>query len=100
MSKLEDELAQQLDLARIPYEREYQAIKGRKLRWDFYFFPDLLVEVQGGIWRKGGHTTGTGIERDCEKVCLATLAGFRQLLVTGKMIESGQALRFIQGAVK
>lgn len=109
-TELEDEFARQLDIARIEYEREYVAIPGRKFRWDFHFPVDcwmvglpsspILLEVQGGIWIQGGHSTGTGIERDMEKGNLATIHGFRTLQVGKKHIKNGQALRWVQEAVK
>ncbi len=109
-TELEDELARQLDLAKIEYIREYQAIQGRRFKWDFYFPQDcwtiglptspILLEIQGGIWIKGGHSTGTGIERDMEKLALATLNGFRTLQVGAKHIKNGQALKWVQEAVK
>lgn len=105
-TELEDELALQMDLAGIRYEREYKAIKGRQFRWDF-LVPindpergNVLVEVQGGIWIKGGHSTGAGITRDAEKANLANLAGFTCLVMTKETIKSGQALKWIQEAVK
>lgn len=60
----------------------------------------VLIEVQGGIWVKGGHSTGTGITRDAEKNNLAVLAGYRTLIVTSEHIKSGQALKWIQEAVQ
>lgn len=108
--ELEREFAAQLDLADIQYIREYCAIPGRKFRWDFCFPADcwiiglpsspILLEIQGGIWIKGGHSTGIGIERDMEKLALATLNGFRTLQVGKKHIQSGEALRWVQEAVK
>jgi hypothetical protein len=99
-TELEDELANQLDLARIKYDREVVAIKGRRFRWDFMVGEDLLIEVQGGLFIKGGHSTGVGISRDHEKHNLAMLAGYRDLLVNKETIKSGQALRWVQEAVK
>ena len=72
----------------------------------------VLVEVQGGIhntvWGKGGkrvarpsgHNTAAGISRDCEKVNLAQLNGYRCLLVTPEHVRSGQALKWIEEALE
>jgi hypothetical protein len=104
-TELEDELAYQLDLAGIEYEREFKAIENRRFKWDFFIEKqtpnsrDILIEVQGGIWVKGGHSTGTGITRDAEKLNLATLAGYSSLVVTKEHIKSGQALKWIQEAI-
>ena len=109
-TKLEDELAYQLDLAKIEYQREFQAIEGRRFRWDFLFPVDswmvglpsspVLLEVQGAIFVKGGHSTGTGIMRDHEKNNLAVVNGYRVLYANSPTIKSGEALRWVQEAVK
>jgi len=99
MSDLENALAMQIKWAKLPEpEREFcRAIPGRKFRFDFAW-PEfrLLVEVQGGTWINGGHSSGSGIARDCEKGNLATLAGWKVLHVTGDQIRSGIAIQFLQ----
>jgi hypothetical protein len=62
-SRLENEFAFQLHAAGITFEREYRAIPGRRYRWDFFIQPDLLIEIQGGIWlvERTAHSTGAGI---------------------------------------
>lgn len=104
MSKLEDTLAGHIRMAKLPEPaREYPAIEGRKFRFDFAW-PDhrLLLEVQGGTFARGksGHSSGMGINRDCEKNNLAVLAGWRVLSVDSKQVASGQALRWLQQALK
>lgn len=94
-SKLEVELARQLTLAQIPFIQELSPIPGRKFRFDFAC-KNLLIEVQGGIWTKGGHSSGAGISRDCEKGNLAVIHGWRVLHVTSEQIKNGLALRWIQ----
>ena len=79
--------------------QELSPIPGRKFRFDFAC-KNLLIEVQGGIWTKGGHSSGTGISRDCEKLNLAVLNGWRVFHVTGEQIRSGQALKWIQNALQ
>lgn len=83
-------------------EREYKAIDGRKYKWDFYFRQNrLLVEIQGGIWLKmSGHNTGKGIERDAEKLNLATCAGFNVLQITAKTIKNGMAMIWTMKALE
>ena len=102
MSQLELELRGQLLMAGLTkgIEIEYRAIPGRRFRWDIaYPAAKLLVEIQGGVWRKGGHTSGVGVTRDCLKANLATLLGFRCLSVTSNQIKDGSALRWIQEAL-
>lgn len=102
-SQLEAELALQIKALGLPEPiREYQAIKGRKFRFDFAWTEPhhrLLVEVQGGIWQKSGHTSGRGVTRDMEKLNLAQLAGWRVMQFSRGMIESGEALDMIAKAL-
>ena len=97
MSALEDRFAQQLDLAGYYYEREFKAIPNRKFRYDFFIPPVLLIEIQGGIWQYNpSHASASGIRRDAEKIDLATANGYRILLFTSDMIESGWALKMVR----
>lgn len=100
-SKLEDELRYQIKAAGLPKPLEQKRlIPGRRYAWDFCWEIGelrLACEVQGGLWLpKGGHTSGTGVTRDCEKMCLATLAGWWTMSFAPDHIHSGQALRWIQ----
>lgn len=74
----------------------------RKYAWDFAWPCErLLVDVQGGTWvANSGHTSGTGLERDCEKMVLATLAGYRVMFVTGLQVKDGRAVQWIERALK
>lgn len=97
----EGELAFQLKAAKIPFERQFKPIKDRKFAFDFLcvqYCCSVLCDVQGGVWIKGGHTTGTGITRDCEKYSLAAAAGFRVILCTPEQIRKGLALKWIEAA--
>jgi very-short-patch-repair endonuclease len=93
-SPLEDTFAFQLDAAGLTgYVREFQAIPGRKFRFDFCFKRErLLIEINGGTYSKGAHSTGTGIARDYEKNNLAQIGGWRVLSFDTKMVKSGEAL--------
>ena len=59
-SALENLFAMQLDAAGLTgYVREYQAIPGRKFRFDFAFLRErLLVEINGGYCKQGAPTGG------------------------------------------
>lgn len=69
-------------------EVEVKGIPGRKYRFDFawrYF--GVALEIDGGIWlKKGGHTTGTGKTRDCQKDWLAYQHGWTVIRWTPAMI--------------
>jgi len=77
--------------------------KGRKWRFDFAW-PEQMValEVEGGIWAGGRHTTGKGFTNDCEKYNHATCMGWKVLRVTADWIvdregnQVGNALSYIE----
>jgi len=101
-STLEAELALQIRALGLPEPiREYQAIKGRKFRFDFAWLEHrLLVEVNGGTYTKGAHSTGAGIARDYEKCNLGVLQGWRVLLFDGKAVKDGTAVEVIRQALE
>lgn len=95
-SPLEDEFAFQLAASNVKFAREFQAIPGRRYRWDFAIEPvddvRLLIEVNGGTWTHGGHSTGGGIQRDYSKANAAVCNGWRQLTFTAADVRDGTAL--------
>ena len=99
---LESELLFQIRAVGLPEPiREYAAIPGRRFRFDFAWMDEcLLVEVQGAIFVKGGHSSGVGIMRDHEKHNLATLAGWRIIYVNSATIDSGEAIAQIEKALE
>ena len=101
-SQLEAELALQIKALGLPEPiREYQAIKGRKFRFDFAWLEQrLLVEVNGGTYTQGAHSTGLGIARDYEKANLAVLQGWRVLTFDGKAVKDGTAVEVIRKALE
>ncbi|MFA5458313.1 MAG: DUF559 domain-containing protein [Synergistaceae bacterium] len=101
-STLEAELALQIRALGLPEPvREYRAIPGRKFRYDFCWEKErLLVEVNGGTYTKGAHSTGQGIARDYEKANLATLDGWRVLMFDGKAVKNGEAVETIRKALE
>lgn len=102
MSELEETLLLQIRLAGLPEpETEYRFHPTRKWRFDLAFPAEkLAVEVEGGSWVRGRHTTGSGFEEDCRKYAEAAILGWRLIRVTGHLIESGEALAFIERALK
>jgi len=79
-------------------EREYRFHPTRKWRVDFVWVEQrLAVEIEGGIWRRGGgaHSHPLNIERDIEKSNALTLAGFHLLRITDKAIKSGVAFAMV-----
>ena len=79
-------------------EREYKFHPHRDFKADICW-PGIkfIVEVDGGQWlEKGGHTTGTGFERDRRRDCEAFVLGFKVVRVTPDMIEEGYAIKVIE----
>lgn len=73
-------------------------------RWTFDFaWPDqkLYVEVEGGIWIRGGgrHNRAASFEKDCEKYAEAAIRGWRGLRVTTGQVTSGIAINLIERAL-
>ena len=130
MSDAEEALAFQLRAVGIPFDREVRFAPPRRWRADFqissthdpeYLCPNcctpwkcngphipeagyggapVLIEVDGGTWVAGRHTTGSGFAVDCEKLNEATVLGYRVLRFTPAMVESGQALATIERALR
>ena len=97
MSKWVDRLLLELKATGIPEpQTEYPGIPGRKFRFDLAW-PDswLAVEVDGGNWAGGRHVNPRGYARDCEKVALAMVHGWRVLRVVPEQIKSGEAVDWV-----
>ncbi len=93
-------LSAQLTEAGIPHVREWLFHPTRKWRMDIGFPEDRLgVEIQGGIWIGGRHTTGSGVESDTEKLSEAVAMGIRGMQVTPKQVKDGRALGWIKRAL-
>lgn len=87
--------------------REYQFDLDRKWRFDFIILPKdlsaaptLAVEIEGGVWSGGRHTTGKGFEADCRKYSRAAALGWRVIRVTTGMVKSGEAIALVLEAIK
>ncbi len=82
--------------------REWQFDGKRKWRFDFaYPDPDVLlaIEVEGGTWTGGRHTTGVGFERDAEKYAHAAIKGWRVIRATSDQVKSGVAAGWVEQAL-
>ena len=80
-------------------ERQFYFAKDleRQFRADFAF-PDyrLLVEIEGGIWRRGGgaHSHPLDLLRDIERRQYATLLNWHVLPFTTDEVKNGKAIQF------
>lgn len=86
-----------------PLIPEFKMFEGRRFKADFRVGTTrILVEYEGGIFRKTkqGHDSVTGILRDITKYNLCAIDGWIVIRVTAKHVETGQALAWIEAAVK
>ena len=67
----------------VKVEREYKFHPKRKWRFD-YAIPEykIGIEIDGGIWIGGRHTSGTGFMKDMEKLNHAAMSGWLILRFT------------------
>lgn len=96
-------LLQQIHLVGLPEPTlELAFHPERKWRWDLSWGAPFMVavEVQGAVHQQGRHTRGRGYENDVEKRQAAEELGWRVLWVTPKHIKSGEALGWIESALK
>lgn len=95
---LEQAFATQIKQAGLPEpEREVKLSNEYAYRWDFVWARyRLAVEINGGIWNVGGHSTGKGILRDMTKLKLATLAGYRCFQFHADAVEDGSAVNTVE----
>ena len=99
-SKGEIALAGQLDARGISYERELMLVPGRRFRFDFLLAQfALVIEVEGGTWSGGRHTTGAGFRSDCFKYNSALELGYRVLRYTTDMVTKGEAIAQVERIV-
>lgn len=104
MSGWEDYFDNQLKHTELPpWEREYRFMpkppsgKQRQFRFDFAWpINGFAVEIEGGVYSGGRHTTGAGFTKDCEKYALATIEGYRIIRVTTSQVSSGVALEWVK----
>lgn len=88
------------ELLKRAFETVWRALEGPELQEEFEFHPErgwrfdfchlptkAAVELEGGTWLdKGGHTTGKGYSKDCQKYNEAQLLGYRVFRFTSDMI--------------
>ena len=92
-------------------ELEYRFALGRKYRADYCWPRDelilqngewsrprwgVIVEKQGGVWQKGGHSSPLGIQRDWAKSNLAQLLGYTYLQYSPKQLLEASTIRVLK----
>jgi len=71
----------------------------RKWRFDFAFIKEkIALEIEGGIWKGsvGGHTSGKGYTKDCEKYNTATVMGWKVLRVVKEQVHNEQMINWVR----
>lgn len=79
-------------------QQEYPFLKPTRKFIADYCWPDamLIIEKNGQIWKKGGHSSGRGLLRDYEKSNLAQMQGWTYLQFTPQQLERGDALPYLR----
>jgi len=97
VSKLEELFERQLVDEAISFEREATLIPKRRFRFDFVFPKfQLVVEVEGGTWSGGRHTSGVGFQNDCIKYNLALENGWRVLRFTSNLVKDRSGIEQVK----
>jgi hypothetical protein len=91
ISKLELKFAQAWTSLSTGYmlTSQYLFCPPRRFLADFaHIESKVLIDIQGGVWMKGksGHSSGSGIISDCEKLFLASSNGYTTFYLTDSMI--------------
>ena len=69
----------------------------RKYRADYCWLAQkVIVEQNGQIWKKGGHSSGRGLLRDYAKSNLAQTLGFKYFVFTPQQMRSGEAIETLK----
>lgn len=81
-------------------EKEFKFHPVRKWRFD-YAFPEhkIALEVEGGVWTGGRHTSPKGFLGDIEKYNTATLMGWRVFRTTPDDLYKKKTLDLIKTAI-
>jgi hypothetical protein len=88
------------------WEKDYQeryakSKRSKRYRLDFaHSLSRTGIEIQGGVYNRGRHVTGSGYERDCRKYNLAYTSGWTIFLLTSTMAKDSAWLALIAAHVR
>ena len=72
------------------FQQEIKFHPERKWRFDWAHSEfKIAIEVEGGVWSGGRHTSGSGFIKDMEKYNAATVLGWKLLRYTPKQFQDG-----------
>ena len=81
--------------------KEFKFHLSRKWRYDYAIIESkIAIEVEGGVWSGGRHTTGKGFSGDMEKYNAGTLLGWRIFRVTPENLLKTSTFEMIKEALK
>ena len=85
---------------RVECVKEYKFHPVRKWRFD-YAIPErkIALEVEGGVWTGGRHTSSVGFMKDMEKYNTATLMGWRVFRTTPDELYRLKTLNLLKTAI-
>lgn len=88
-----------------PISRHFKFALSIGRRWEADFACEeyrVLIEIDGGVWRKGGgaHSRPTNILRDMRKSNDAALLGWAPLRFSPAEVKSGDAIAFLQRVLR
>lgn len=80
--------------------KEYKFHPTRKWRFD-YAIPEhkIALEVEGGVWTGGRHTSPKGFLGDMEKYNTATIMGWRLLRTTPDRLCSNETMQMVRDII-
>ena len=80
--------------------KEYKFHPTRKWRFD-YAIPEykIALEVEGGVWTRGRHTSPKGFLNDIEKYNTATLMGWRVFRTTPDDLYKSAIINLVKCAI-
>ena len=82
-------------------ERYAKTKRSKRYRLDFAHPNSRTgIEIQGGVYMRGRHVTGSGYERDCRKYNLAYTSGWTIFLLTSTMAKDSFWLSLIAEHVR
>lgn len=72
----------------IKFEREVVFYPARRWRFDYALTCcGMALEIEGGVWTKRGHTSGSNFLSDIEKYNKATIMGWKLLRIASHKVE-------------
>lgn len=75
--------------------------RAKRFRLDFAHEESRVgIEIQGGIYTRGRHVTGSGYERDAFKYNLAAAGGWVIFLITPEMVKSPRWYALIAATIE